>query len=96
MSRERPPRRHARFARQRNALPRAAVAVGLLLALASAWASDLATAVDRLVVQGYEDPQGAQAGLHALQAATSPDSPDDTRALLVGFGLVAADNYMPK
>ena len=96
MSRERLPRRHARFARQRNALPRAAVAVGLLLALASAWPSDLATAVDRLVVQGYEDPQGAQAGLHALQAATTPANPDDTRALLVGFGLVAADNYMPK
>src|ERR1700761_7999343 len=91
MSRDRLPR----HARQRHALPQSLAAAALLLGLASASASDVATQVDRLVVQGYEDPLGAQAGLKALQAA-APHSPDDTRALLVGFGLVAADNYLPK
>ena len=69
----------------------------LLLARAAApWAprrTPRAQAVDRLVVQGFEDPQGADAGLHALQAAT-PATPDNTRALLVGFGMVAADNHL--
>ena len=52
-------------------------------------------AVDRLIVQGFEDPQGANAGLKALQAAT-PATPDNARALLVGFGMVAADNHLAK
>ena len=95
MLRERFPRRTARPSDDRQAPLRAAVAACLLLAVAAASASDLALAVNRLVVQGYEDPQGAKAGLQALQAAT-PATPDNTRALLVGFGLVAADNYMPK
>jgi len=80
--------------RRRPALRRLAAAASLLLAVAAAPAADLARAVDRLIVQGYEDPQGAQAGLRALQAA-SPATPDNTRALLLGFGLVAADNYLP-
>ncbi len=95
MIRHRLTRRIARPADERKTPLRVAVATGLLLAVAAASASDLALAVDRLVVQGYEDPQGARAGLQALQAAT-PATPDNTRALLVGFGLVAADNYMPR
>ena len=87
-------RRIARLADQCRPSMRAAIAAGLLLAAAAASASDLAQAVDRLVVQGYEDPQGAKAGLQALQA-TAPATPDNARALLVGFGLVAADNYLP-
>ncbi|MFL6699631.1 MAG: diguanylate cyclase domain-containing protein [Vitreoscilla sp.] len=73
---------------------RALLGASLLVAAAVASASELAQAVDRLVAQGYEDPQGAKTGLQALQA-TTPATPDNTRALLVGFGLVAADNYMP-
>jgi diguanylate cyclase (GGDEF)-like protein len=75
------------------AAARATVSTALLLAAPAAMASDLTQAVDRLVVQGFEDPQGANAGLHALQAAT-PATPENTRALLVGFGLVAADNHV--
>jgi len=71
---------------------RAACAAALLLAGPVAGASELSQAVDRLVVQGFEDPQGANAGLRALQAVTPP-TPDNTRALLVGFGMVAADNH---
>ncbi|MBW8779671.1 MAG: hypothetical protein JF585_10720, partial [Burkholderiales bacterium] len=56
-------------------------------------AASLPLAVDRLVVQGFEAPQEALAGLRALQAAT-PGTPDNTRALLVGFGLVAADSHL--
>ena len=67
----------------------------LVLAAAQAQASDLTAAIDRLVVQGYEDPQGANDGLRALQAAT-PVTPDNARALLVGFGMVAADNHLPR
>ncbi len=73
----------------------AAVAAGLLLAATSLHASPLTQAVDRLVVQGFEDARGADAGLRALQAATPP-TPDNARALLVGFGLVAADNHLPQ
>jgi diguanylate cyclase (GGDEF)-like protein len=80
-----------RSARARFALR--AAAAGLLLAAAAARASELTEAIDRLVVQGFEDPQGAQAGLRALQAAT-PATPDNTRALLVGAGLVAADSHL--
>ena len=94
MTRERPPRRPARFTDRPHALRRAAAGASLLLALAAASAADLGQAVDRLVVQGYEDPQGAQAGLRALQAAT-PATPDNARALLLGFGLVAAGSYQP-
>ena len=71
------------------------IAASLLLAAAAASASDLTQAVDRLIVQGFEDPQGAQAGLRALQAAT-PATPDNTRALLVGLGMVAADSHLAK
>jgi len=78
-------------ARARRALRAAAAAAGLLLA-AAAPAAELARAIDRLIVQGFEDPQGANAGLRALQA-TTPGTPDNTRALLVGFGMVAADNH---
>ena len=70
----------------------AALLVG---AVAGARASELTGAVDRLIVQGFEDPRGADAGLKALQAAT-PGTPDNTRALLVGFGMVAADNHLAK
>ena len=94
MIRPRPRRHPARPTDRRHVWRRAAVGASLLLALAAASAADLAQAVDRLVVQGYEDPQGAQAGLRALQAAT-PATPDNTRVLLLGFGLVAADNYLP-
>ncbi len=89
-------RRHDAPARRAalRAAARACAAAGLLLLATAASASDLTKAIDRLVVQGFEDPQGADAGLRALQAAT-PATPDNTRALLVGFGLVAADNYMP-
>ena len=73
----------------------AAFAASLLLAAGTATASELAQAIDRLVAQGLEDPQGANAGLNALQAAT-PATPDNTRALLVGFGLVAADQHLPQ
>ena len=93
MTWERLPRRTACPNDRRTGL-RTAVAASLLLAAAAASAADLAQAVDRLVVQGYEDPQGARAGLQALQAA-NPATPDNARALLVGFGLVAADNYLP-
>jgi len=72
----------------------AAAAAGLMLA-AAAPAADLARAIDRLVVQGFEDAQGANAGLRALQL-TTPATPDNTRALLVGFGLVAADNHLAR
>ena len=96
MLRDRFPRRSARPADNRHApLLRAAVAASLLLAVAAVPAADLASAVNRLVVQGYEDPQGAKAGLQALQASM-PATPENTRALLVGFGLVAADSYMPE
>jgi diguanylate cyclase (GGDEF)-like protein len=74
---------------------RATAAAGLLLAVAVAPASELTQAVDRLIVQGFEDPKGANEGLRALQAAT-PATPDNTRALLVGFGMVAADNHLPQ
>jgi len=76
-----------------------ATASGLLLAAAAAAGAatappaNVAQAVDRLIVQGFEDPQGALAGLRALQAST-PGTPDNTRALLVGFGMVAADNHL--
>ncbi len=89
MSRERSGRRAAPAI---HPAVRAACAAALLLAGAAAGASELSRAVDRLVVQGFEDPQGANAGLRALQAATPP-TPDNTRALLVGFGMVAADNH---
>ena len=72
---------------------RAGLAAGLLLAAGIAGASELSQAVDRIVVQGFEDPRGANAALRALQAAT-PDTPDNARALLVGFGMVAADNHL--
>jgi diguanylate cyclase (GGDEF)-like protein len=94
MIRQRHARQPARPTGRHPALRRAAAGASLLLAVVAAPAADLAQAVDRLVVQGYEDPLGAQAGLRALQAAT-PDTPDNTRALLLGFGLVAADNYLP-
>ena len=81
-------------ARTRARLRGAALAAACLLAAASAGAGELSQAVDRLVVQGFEDPQGATAALRALQAAT-PATPDNTRALLVGFGMVAADNHLP-
>ncbi|MEO5686335.1 MAG: diguanylate cyclase [Burkholderiaceae bacterium] len=86
-------RSRGRFAPAINAPARAALAAVLLLAGATAGASDLSQAVDRLIVQGFEDPQGANAGLSALQAAT-PVTPDNTRALLVGLGMVAADNHL--
>ncbi|HEY8972822.1 MAG TPA: GGDEF domain-containing protein [Burkholderiaceae bacterium] len=73
----------------------AAIALALALAAAAAPAADLAQAIDRLVVRGFEDPQGANEGLRALQAST-PTTPDNTRALLVGFGMVAADNHLAK
>jgi len=79
--------------RARHALRAACAAVAL--AAAAAPAADLAQAIDRLVVRGFEDPQGANEGLRALQAGT-PGTPDNTRALLVGFGLVAADNHLAK
>jgi diguanylate cyclase (GGDEF)-like protein len=81
------PRRRTRW--------RAAACAGLVAGLlaAGARASELTEAVDRLIVQGFEDPRGADAGLKALQAAT-PATPDNTRALLVGFGMVAADNHL--
>lgn len=69
-----------------------ALAAGLLLAGATAGASELTRAVDHLVVLGFEDPTAANAGLRALQA-TTPATPDNTRALLVGLGMVAADNH---
>ena len=74
-------------------LPRTLAACVLLLACGAASATELAPTIERLVLQGYEDPQGAKAGLQALRAAT-PDTPENRRALLVGFGLVAADNYL--
>ena len=98
MTRECPGRHAAPFADRRatlRAAARACAGAGLLLLATAASASELTQAVDRLVVQGFEDPQGANAGLRALQAAT-PATPDNTRALLVGFGMVAADNHMPK
>ena len=89
--------RPARFlapARPRwRAAARAAFAASLLLAAVATHASELTVAVDRLITQGFEDPQGADAGLKALQAATPP-TPENTRALLVGFGMVAADNHL--
>ena len=78
-----------------RAAVRATAAAVLLLAAAVAPASELTQAVDRLIVQGFEDPKGANEGLRALQAAT-PATPDNTRALLVGFGMVAADNHLPQ
>ena len=86
-----------RFRRRPRAptLARASAVAGLLLAAAAAPASDLTQAVDRLIVQGFEDPKGANEGLRALQAATAA-TPDNTRALLVGFGMVAADNHLPQ
>ena len=72
---------------------RLGLAAGLLLAAAGVGASALTEAVDRLIVQGFEDPRGADAGLKALQAAT-PATPDNMRALLVGFGMVAADSHL--
>ena len=98
MTRECPGRHAAPFADRRaapRATARACAAAGLLLLATAASASELTQAVDRLVVQGFEDPQGANTGLHALQAAT-PATPDNTRALLVGFGMVAADNHRPQ
>jgi len=99
MSRERFRRRRAPASATPRALARAALrataAAGLLLAAAAAPASPLTQAVDRLVVQGFEDPKGANEGLRALQAAT-PATPENTRALLVGFGMVAADNHLPQ
>ncbi len=74
---------------------RAAACASLLLAAVGAQASELTDAVDRLIVQGFEDPKGADAGLKALQAAT-PATPENARALLVGFGMVAADNHLAK
>jgi diguanylate cyclase (GGDEF)-like protein len=71
------------------------IATSLVLAAGSAAGSELTDAVDRLVVQGFEDPKGATTALHALQAAT-PATPDNARALLVGFGLVAADSHLPR
>ncbi len=78
-----------------RAAARAGLAAGLLLAAAATQASELSRAVDRLIVQGFEDPMGADAGLKALQAAT-PATPETRRALLVGFGMVAADNHLAK
>ena len=99
MFRQRFPRRRAPAASPLHATARAVVracaAACLSLAAAAAPASELTQAVDRLIVQGFEDPQGANAALHALQAAT-PATPDNTRALLVGFGMVAADNHLPR
>ncbi len=86
-----PPRPRPRW----RAAARAGLAASLMLGAAGAQASPLSEAVDRLIVQGFEDPQGADAGLKALQAAT-PATPDNTRALLVGFGMVAADNHLAK
>jgi diguanylate cyclase (GGDEF)-like protein len=86
---ERPRRTHARAGLGACALLCAAA----LLTPAPAAASDLSTAVDRLVVKGFEDPKGATAALHALQAAT-PATPENTRAVLVGLGLVAADSHL--
>jgi len=100
MSRDDSRRRLARGARARHALRAVAAAMTLAAAGAACAAgtapapgAGLAQAVDRLVVQGFEDPQAALAGLRALQAAT-PGTPDNTRALLVGFGLVAADSHL--
>jgi len=84
--------RHRSTRDARRALRAAAAAAGLTLA-AAAPAADLARAIDRLIVQGFEDPQGAKVGLRTLQA-TTPSTPDNTRALLVGFGMVAADNHL--
>ena len=89
MSRERSRRRAAPAI---HPTVRTACAAALLLVGAAAGASELSRAVDRLVVQGFEDPQGANAGLRALQAA-APATPANMRALLVGFGMVAADNH---
>ena len=86
-------RSRRRFAPPLQAQARAVLAAALLLAGAPAGATDLSQAIDRLIVQGYEDRQGANAGLQALQAAT-PATPDNMRALLVGFGMVAADNHL--
>jgi len=83
---------------RRRAAPLVAVLAATLAlgaGLARASDSELGRAVDRLVVQGFEDPRGAEAGLRALQAAT-PASPDNTRILLVGRGMVAADNHLVK
>ena len=74
---------------------RTVLAAALLVAAAATQASDLSRAVDRLIVQGFEDPMGADAGLKALQAAT-PATPETRRALLVGFGMVAADNHLAR
>ncbi len=81
-----------RLRRLRRRTATLAGALGLLLAAGTTAAAELGAAVDRLVAQGFEDPQGARAGLLALQAAT-PATPENTRALLVGFGLVAADSH---
>ena len=80
---------------RRRAAACAGLATSLLLAATGATATELTEAVDRLIVQGFEDPQGANAGLKALQAAT-PATPDNARALLVGFGMVAADSHLAK
>ena len=85
----------ARARRRPRGRWRAAACASLLLAAFGAQASELTEAVDRLIVQGFEDPKGADAGLKALQAAT-PATPDNARALLVGFGMVAADNHLAK
>lgn len=95
MSRDESRRRLARGARR--AL-RAITAAPLLAAVAAAVAAappppTVAQAVDRLIVQGFEDPQGALAGLRTLQSST-PTTPDNIRALLVGFGMVAADSHL--
>jgi hypothetical protein len=94
MIRQRTARHLARPTERHLALRRVAAGASLVLAAAATAAADLAQAVDRLVVQGYEDSPGAQAGLRALQA-TTPPTPENTRKLLLGFGLVAADNYQP-
>jgi hypothetical protein len=91
---QRTARHLARPTERHLALRRVAAGASLVLAAAATAAADLAQAVDRLVVQGYEDSPGAQAGLRALQA-TTPPTPENTRKLLLGFGLVAADNYQP-
>ncbi|MEP6504958.1 MAG: hypothetical protein ABJD97_16575, partial [Betaproteobacteria bacterium] len=73
----------------------AVLCAALLLPMSHAGASELSAEVDRLVVQGFEDPQGAMTALKLLQART-PATPENTRAILVGLGLVAADSHLER
>lgn len=68
------------------------ILLGIACPVTTCKATELSQAIDRLVERGFEDPEHAIEQLRVLQARTV-NTPDNQRAFLVGYGLIAADHH---